>query len=513
MAYFSRRFGGGTVVAPGARIMRIASARLLALVVAVPVAALAACGGSVVTIDPTATNTDGGAEGGSVDGGPDATAGLGVEGSYDVTFSEVTATVAGPGPTPPPGGAPSMAKKSRLDIRKNPAGGYEAVFTSRWGTSAKLAASVSDTTVLLTGRAGVSGGNGFYDSWSKLTLPRDANGKLTGQIAAEGEQTISQGDVVWTATLTGKAFLARDFTAPELAARLVSNVGPADALLPWDKITVDAAEPVPGDGLRATRLVPSKPGEKAIIPKWIDSDASPAWSGETSVTGRVADWAGLAGGGELTVENDGKATVDLVGLPSPPLRAKVKFHPLPSPTAAIDFDGDVVMASTWGPGALYGGGITGGSDPRCEAIGCARIGPVKASVCNGERAGLAGMINVGPLNRVALRYRVVAEPELGAGQPFVYGDVLTMELARVVGSVSSESVIGGQIKLQKLAQPIDGMTWATEWTTLEVSAPAGSDAVGVAVAAGGPVALRGGCGGPPPPPVKMEILVERVAGR
>ncbi|MBL8609181.1 MAG: hypothetical protein JNL38_17770, partial [Myxococcales bacterium] len=121
--------------------------------------------------------------------------------------------------------------------------------------------------------------------------------------------------------------------------------------------------------------------------------------------------------------------------------------------------------------------------------------------------------NVGPLSRVALRYRVVAEPELGAGQPVVYGDVLTVELARVVGSVSSESVIGGQIKLQKLAQPIDGMTWATEWTTLEVSAPAGSDAVGVAVAAGGPVALRGGCGGPPPPPVKMEILVERVAGR
>ncbi|MDB4994127.1 MAG: hypothetical protein JWM74_1559 [Myxococcaceae bacterium] len=70
-----------------------------------------------------------------------------------------------------------------------------------------------------------------------------------------------------------------------------------------------------------------------------------------------------------------------------------------------------------------------------------------------------------------------------------------------------------QAALTKLPAAIDGLTWATPWTTFETAAPEGSAQgapIGFAVVAGGAYASRGGCGGPPPPATKFEILVERI---
>lgn len=472
--------------------------------------AFVACGGSTATIDPASQDRDGGSNG---DAGPGGDAGLGsVEGTFDLSFTDVTPTFEGGGPVVPPSTSPSLAKKARLDVRANPAGGYDAVFTSRWGTSSSLAVAVSATAVTLTGTAtvrGDGGGSGMVtDTWRSLTLGRDASGKLTGAISGIGEETINQGDVVWSGKLTGKGSIAVDATRPELRARATSAIGPADAILPWDAIAVEAAEPVAGAGLRDATQVKG-PSGTAIPLGWVAQNASP-WAGETAATARMSDWAAASSAKELSIVNDGAKAVDLVALTSPALASKVKIHPVAFVnTSVIDFQGDVLLANPWGDVVFYGGGLTGTPDPRCEAGGCARLGPVSLNGCTSQRVGLAGQLAAGPNGHVELRYRVLALPD-GGGSPNVFGDVVTMELARPGGSVERSSVLPSQIKLDRLPAAVDGMTHGTPWSTLDVLAPSGSGAIGVAVAPGG---RDGMCGGPLPPAVKVEILVQKIASK
>lgn len=472
--------------------------------------AFVACGGSTATIDPAAQDKDGGA---NTDGGGGGDAGVGsIEGSFDLSFAEITPTFEGGGPVVPPSTPPSLAKKARLDVRANPAGGYDAVFTSRWGTSSSLAVAVSATAVTLTGTAtvrGDAGGSGLAtDTWRSLTLARDASGKLTGAVTGTGEETINQGDVLWSGKLTGKGSIAIDATRPELRARASSAIGPADAILPWDAIVVEAAEPVAGAGLRDATQVKG-PSGPSIPVGWVAQNAAP-WAGETTASARMTDWAAASSAKEITVANDGAKAFDLVALTSPALSTKVKVHPVAFVnTSVIDFQGDVLLASPWGDVAFYGGGITGTPDPRCESGGCARLGPVSLNGCTAQRVGLAGQLAAGANGHVELRYRVLALPD-GGSSPNVFGDVLTMELARPGGSVERSSVLPSQIKLDRLASAVDGMTHGTPWSTLDVLAPSGSGAIGVAVAPGGRDSL---CGGPLPPAVKVEILVQKIASK
>lgn len=165
---------------------------------------------------------------------------------------------------------------------------------------------------------------------------------------------------------------------------------------------------------------------------------------------------------------------------------------------------------------MYGGGLAGTNDPRCESGGCFRIGPFDSDVCGVPRADFAGQLQRLALGHVELRYRILAKSkyESEGAEPMIYGDVVTLELAAPNAAPEDTGVRGQTGALSKLATPIDGLTYGSPWTTLDVPAPGGGDTLGFAVIAGGPALLRGGpCGGPPPPPVTVEILVERVASK
>jgi hypothetical protein len=134
--------------------------------------------------------------------------------------------------------------------------------------------------------------------------------------------------------------------------------------------------------------------------------------------------------------------------------------------------------------------------------------------CSDPRSGLVAQVTRAPLGHVALRYRILARPQNdpGGGSPFFYGDLVTMELAGALnGAPVDTGVAGASANVVALPSAIDGMTYGSDWSTLDAAAP-GSGAIGVAVALGG--ARSGGCGGGPPlPPVDVEILVETISAK
>ncbi len=474
---------------------------------------LAACG-AVAPAQP------GGVDGGSstttpadAAAGSDATTGtLVVEGSYDVTFTFATVNLLPGGPPAPPAPAPSLATPARLDLRRA-GSAWEALFTPRWGTPASLAVSETAAALVLKGEArvhGAAGGGvgGATDTWKTLTLARDATGKLTGDVKASGDESIFQGDVVWSGTLVGGATLAADATAPELRSRVVSPIGPGDRMLPWDPIRVQAAEPVTPAPVRDVTVIA---GPTTTVPLVFEKAARPdSWAGEVAYTGRVSSWASVMNGQPWVVANTSSSIKDLVGLAAAPLSTPLKFLQLGFAAPEIGFDSDVVFASLWGESRFLGGGFTGATDPRCEAGGCVKIGPASFGVCDATRAGFAGILaSDATKTKVGLRYRVLAEPE-NPGDLFVHSDLVTLELARQVGQPVDTIVRPSDVKMPKLATSIDGMSFGTTWLDLDVAAPAGTGPVGVAVAIGGPSALVGVCGGPPIARVKLEVLVERV---
>lgn len=475
---------------------------------------VSACGGSVGAGDQGGPGGPGGPGGGTTTGpGP-----LGVEGSFDLTFDQASASFQGGGPSLPAGTQPpSLTIAARLDVRKSPAGGYEAVLTPRWGTPSSYSVALADDAMTLTGTGGIGAASGtiggVFDEWSTLTLPRN-DGKLTGEVRGTGKEHVGEGDEIWEGDLTGKGKIVADRTSPELRSNIKSRSGPDGTLLPWDPIVVEAAEPVTASGIEEQTSIAGDHGDSLTL-RWEPRKDASDWPGITSSTGHVDDWTRAMSGEPWALSNAGALARDLVGLSASSVRAPLKFLRLGSPTKEIGFDDDVLEAASWGAYAVYGGGLAGTNDPRCESGGCMRIGPFDSDACGVARAGFAGQLQRLPLGHVELRYRVLAKPKYdGEGaQPTIYGDVVTLELASPKATTEDTGVRAEAGTLSKLAAPIDGLTYASAWTTLDVPAP-GSDTIGVAVIAGGPGLLRGDpCGGPPPPPVTVEILVERVASK
>jgi hypothetical protein len=465
--------------------------------------ALAACGGSVGgapgdgtgSSGGTGTGTSGGTSGSSGTTGPHD-----IVGSFDLTFTSVDATGPGPSSTQPP----SRTVGARLDIRKSPTStGYDAVLTARWGQPAAYSVSVTPSAVTLNGSGaiGASTPSGYVaDTWGTIVLGRDASGGLSGALTATGTENASEGDVVWNAKLTGTGAIAADATDPELRAETFGLAGSA-GMLPWDDIRVRVAEPVGGDPLLASTHLSANGTSVALR---IDPfEAKPeSWAGETSLLAHIADWNALASA-KPTLTASG--AVDRVGRTAKPLAAPMTLLTPGPATSQIDFDSDVILANFWGTWTVYGGGLAGQADPRCEAGGCARLGPVTVDSCAATTSGLVAQLPRAALGHVELRYRILAQPKYPGGpMPFAY-DAVTFELAATNAAATDSRT--GSPTLVPLATPIDGMSYATDWTTLDVAAP-GAGIIGAAVALGTASASRGGCGGPPLPPADVEVLVE-----
>ncbi len=435
--------------------------------------------------------------------------GLALEGSYELAFTAANATMDYGGPPAPEAVSPSIGNHARLDLRRTPAGGFEAIFTGRWGTPAAYKVAVSDDALTLTGEGRISGAAAYGsrgDTWETITLVRNKSGLLTGEVRANGHEELFQGDVGWRGTLTGTGNLIADAIAPEVRLAPSSRIGPVDQLLPWDTLIVTAAEPlVAKDVADATHVATTG---KSLPLTWLPTK-NETWAGATTFEARVDDWASAMIAAPWQISQSAGVR-DRVGNSSAGAISPLSFIRLPTAVRAIDFDTDSLDAAFWGTADVLGGGIAGTDDPRCESGGCLRLGPARFDGCTPERAGMAALLTRGSTNRVAVRFRVLADSIYGDTEPMLYGSLLTVQLASPGGAVATKQIDSTTTKptWTKLSTPVDGMTWASAWTTVTVDAPPGTAPIGVAVAAG----TQGyGCGGPAFPAANVAYLIETVA--
>lgn len=429
---------------------------------------------------------------------------LAIEGSFDVTFTSANADWGG---SAPPGmTSPSLKTAARLDLRKNASGGYDAVLTPRWQAPAAFSVQVTAESLVLTGQGSISISQGVIagatDRWKTLTLGRNEDGSLDGSFTGTGDAQAGAGDVLWSGTLTGAGKFVPDATAPELRTVLNTFSGREDVRFPWDPIIVEAAEPVASQAAAGPYVAS---GSDTLGVTWIPVTST--WAGATRWTGYVGDWD-QATAKPWQVKGD-SSLADFASHAIVPFDASMRFFTAGSPATQIAFNDDVINVRSFGTTAIYGGGEAGTNDPRCEVGGCFRIGPIDVNSCETQRSGFGAMLTRQTEGRTELRYRLLARTTSVGGpqKPFIPNSPVTMQVA--TPHVAPVEAPVPHVDLAELATPVDGMTWASEWSTASANLPTGNGPVGVAVAATTP----GYCGGPPGPPAEIEILVQSVASK
>jgi hypothetical protein len=470
---------------------------------------LAACGGIVADPGTAGTNGVGPGTGPGPGAGKPASGSKPFTGSYDVFFTNVVVSGGG-------GTAPFLTMTARLDIRTSPASSqtFEAALTLVDGEKAAYTVAVSDQALTFTNAGGGSTPTQEYGGSvviASLVVARGTDGALGDTASASGTLTTTNASAVpSSAGLTATAMVVHHTTKPSLFADVSGFAGAAGGLLPWNPIVLVSSEPVYADTLQQTTRAVDASGNTLAL-RW-DPPSSPEpapWAGETRFVAHVADFTQV---GLTSWSLQGPGATDLTGNASSDVDQPLYFVTLTQPRAQVGFDDELAFVHEFGTTALYGGGRSHVSDPRCEAGGCARLGPLKMNGCGEERDGFVTQLTRAALGRVALRYRVLAKPEFDAptGQPGFFGDVLTVELASPDAAAVDNGVAGASANIVKLAAPIDGMTWGSDWTTLDLDSP-GSGVIGFAVAANGARYDESGCTSAAPLPVyDVEILVESV---
>lgn len=436
---------------------------------------------------------------------PPSVAKLSIEGSFDVSFTNVVATTFGGGPLGGPVTPPSTNTTGRLDIRKSAnASAYEAVFTSRWGTPAVLRVVRGPNEIILSGEAriesrGAPSGMSVSDVWTELRLPLQGEDSLTGSISAKGQELTFQGDEGGMANLTGTGKLVRDTLLPETRATLQSRIGPKQALLPWDPIVVETAEPLVAQDVERTTSVTAN---GALLPiAWMPHEALQTdWAGKSAVRFRAVDWTRAMQVDKWVITHDGGAK-DRAGQPTPPHRQDLRFFRINGPVPAITFDGDTVGITSWGTGrALIN---ESKPDARCEQGGCFLLGPARYQVCNAIETGVAAQLTRGPQGRVSVRYRVLVNEGLSSVPQNLVTRAISVQLANAAGQTTEARL---SPSLVTLGTPIDGMPLGSAWATEEFAAPPGTGPIGFAMAF-----ARGGCdGGLPTPSRDVELLIDSI---
>ena len=420
-----------------------------------------------------------------------------IEGSFDLSFTTVTPSSLA-GQTPPSTESPSLSAGARLDIA-TANGVTTAQITGRWGQPGSFAVTIAKDSVTLEGSFAIGGnGAGGYvsDQWKKLVLARGDSGGLTGAVTAVGEQTISQGDVLWQSSLTGSGKFVRDQTRPELRLSGRSSIGPTGKPLPWERFTVQASEPVSTGHTQEQSHVEGPDGDSLQI-RWVPVSASngPFSSQGVSFQGTVDDWTRAGSGEPWNITNGGTLVNDMVGLNASSLDTKLPFSRISYATTEVGFDDDILEVDPWGTSSFLQ------NDARCENGGCLALGPATLNWCMPVRNGFAGRLTRGATGHVTLRYRVLAKDAV------VFTDLLTLELAAQNGEILDTTQ---RPTLSALATPVGEFPYGSDWTTLDVAAPAGSGEIGYAVITASPGLLNGGCGGPPPPSSNLLVLIESV---
>jgi hypothetical protein len=423
-----------------------------------------------------------------------------LSGSYVVTTGAVTQTRTGNGGPNPPSGitSPSTSKRFRLDLRRTN-GGYEAVLTPEWGVPTPMTVSGAKGQLILTGEANLSGSGGsanVSDRWQTITIPVTSDGLANG-ISFVGDEMVFEGDVGWNYDVSTTANVAADTIPPEL--RVVGR-GTADGkYLPWDKLAVQASEPI--EGVSFQGAVSATVGTKSAVFAPDAPAAGAEWAGSVGVTGQW-DAFDVPGGtgtwGFLPVKDragNSRTATDL--------KAQIfEVVELGTPQIAIDFDGK----SNYGPAVWGKASVVQGAD--CEGGGgCASLGVFMQSFCSSSTGGLAARLSVAGGKTLAFRYRVHLEPTYGgSGSGFENATPATLEMARPGAPLATTP-----LPMPKLTQ--SGTTqkpiFDSGWVDGAVPLPSGGDTVAFA--------LRSkslwpyGCGGgPAPAPVDVTVWVDAI---
>ena len=421
-----------------------------------------------------------------------------LEGSYDLTIgSSVARTLEGSGgPDPDPNAySPSAGAHLRLDLRRAN-GGYEAVVTPAYGQAAAMQVAVQHGQIVLSGSVQISAGTSpnVSDSWKSLTIPVTSTG-LSGPVSMTGNESVFEGDVGWMYTTAAGAVVLHDHSAPEF--RLASSGSAAGKFMPWDRLVVEASEPVAfSRWSKATQVsVGTSTGVLAAgtIPPGTE------WSGATTLVASFDDFAVGGGSGKIVLQ---PGVPDLAGNASAPSMQPqtlpFEMVELGAVRSSLDFEKNEVAPALWGNGALVSGA-------ECESGGaCARLGTFSTSYCDATEDGIAARLTAPSAKRLAFRLRVhVSAKYEGMTLDPMGGSVLQAVVARS-GAARAEK----NVAMPKLVQVGSNSAWDSGWTDAHVDLPSGAANVAFALR---PTSLFPyGCGGPAPVPADVDVFVDAI---
>lgn len=419
------------------------------------------------------------------------------EGSYDLSFQSVHSSDT----TSANNQSPTLQTKASLDIHKVPGAespAYEAFVSEPWGLVAKY--SITETEHALILKAGDSqfgasselvGDPGCYyvridEKWSTLTLPRNTDGTLTGEVHGTGTQAKQCSDYVTAPTpLEGTGMLLADKTNPEIRVEMLSSFGAGAPLLPWSPIVIQTSEPVPSADLRQAASLKNTTSGDAVPLQWKDNGTTSDTIVRASAVIDWPDWnAAVANSWRLEV--DGSRVHDGAGNAATTLSNAISFLPL-STVDEIHFDGDGLDVTPWGTveHLVKNGKVVDPIALPCESGGCLRLGPTNDfGTCRepfGFQAG-AALRRDNTATQVEIRFRAFSDVKKDS-----------MTALRLVTS-SPENPDGKSVDvnvdhLTQLSSPVDSLEYGSDWTTATVPIPQGGSSGPIAIA----VVFADGC--------------------
>ncbi len=374
-------------------------------------------------------------------------------GSYELAFDEVAA-LSGSGGTLPDSPRPTLGNRARLDIRGTAEARVTASLTPRWGTRFvfsmvrvdydRLVIEEHNANSIPTYRA-----DGETNKWEKLTFPRATDGSLLGAFAAVGFMEVTRGPDRASFSIEGKGAVQNDELAPELRIAPPA-IGHGGKYLPWERMTIEIAEPVSVDAISSAL--------RKAFPNF-------EFSATTSSGGPRPETTGLNGVVRSFTPSTQKVTLEpTVKDPSgnlvAPLVTDYVIHDLGDARPKHDFDGP-------DPVALWS--ATHVTDTRCEKGGCIMFPAEPQSTCAAN--GVAGYLtNNGALKRVKARVRVLTSDAPDApgspNPPYVLEPVyLRVGLPASYDGATTHG-LGGELKLLRTGS--EELPWESAWTTIEV---------------------------------------------
>ncbi|HEX7667918.1 MAG TPA: hypothetical protein VF407_25500, partial [Polyangiaceae bacterium] len=317
-----------------------------------------------------------------------------IAGSFDLTFTHVTATPMYSAGTNPPVTPPSQGANARMDIWN--ATDDAAQVTPRWGQTAHLGLESTSTNVSISDEIDEEitfSGSSTYgyttDRISSITFGRTSSGGFDGTFTAVGVEETFSGDVGYEANLAITGTIDTDKTAPQSKIDAIPSYG----LLPWQPVTVHYAEPPSfAEGLQSSHFVHISPGGsiQGIV---------------TDDTGGLLQATAILGGWQIpsaTLSVD--PFYDPANNVSTPTSNPITYLNIGAPRASFEFE----SASTYN-GNEYGQSTTLFSylsDSTCESGSCLEIGVLDRSKCNVSDSGFAGILNANAAGTLHVRYRI-----------------------------------------------------------------------------------------------------------